>query len=345
LAVNKPFGANRPDGASELPPGLVWGFGFDENGRPEALTPGVAANTVAKWIWLHFDLLDQRCHAWLQDHPDLGAIGRITLLSPGDHQHLRIGGNCLAGILADSVRRLDGALDETGHWRFAMADGVLVSTGRHTLNAVEAVRSAVAAGAPVSTPSNLIEAILEEIAADCERMVSSLAEDFDGVEDRVLADAVHDDRRPLSHLRRRLVRVHRRVGSLLTLVHRLDLQAKEEPATSLHAALGRAVQRLADSDHALREMNERGRLLQEEIGEKLAAEANNYLQAISVITALLLPPTLIVGIFGMNVKGLPLTDSENGFLWVMLLSVVCAAGAYWLLKRAPKLLRRSGLIR
>ena len=54
---------------------------------------------------------------------------------------------------------------------------------------------------------------------------------------------------------------------------------------------------------------------------------------------------LIVGIWGMNVKGLPLTDSDNGFIWVMLLSIACSAATYWLLKRAPRLFRGSGFIR
>jgi len=160
----------------------------------------------------------------------------------------------------------------------------------------------------------------------------------------VLADAVHDDRRTLAHLRRRMVRLHRRTGNLLTMIHRLDHQVKGEPAVSVHAAVGRVVQRLAELEHELREMQERGRLLQEEIAAKLATETNNYLQAISILTALFLPPTLIVGIFGMNTKGLPLTDDADGFAWVMLLSACCSLGAYWLLKRAPKLFQRSGLI-
>ena len=33
------------------------------------------------------------------------------------------------------------------------------------------------------------------------------------------------------------------------------------------------------------------------------------------MTSLLLPPTLITGIFGMNTKGLPLTDVDEGSLW------------------------------
>ncbi|NTW98508.1 MAG: hypothetical protein HGB35_00945 [Geobacteraceae bacterium] len=39
---------------------------------------------------------------------------------------------------------------------------------------------------------------------------------------------------------------------------------------------------------------------------------------LSIFTALLLPPSLMAGIFGMNVAGLPGLQDENAFLWIML---------------------------
>lgn len=342
--MNAPFGLTQPN---ELP-GLLWGFGFDREGRPEALDPELASAFSPRsggWVWLHFNLLDQRCQNWLSALSHIDPVGKATLLSTGDHQHIRVAPDCLAGVLADTIHTLDGKSDAVGHWRFAMSPTLVISAGRHALETVEAVRRAIAEGNRIPTPPNLVEAILEALADDCERRVQALAADLDRVEDRVLADAIHDDRRQLSHLRRRTVRLHRRIGNLLAMIHRLDHQVKGEPAASFHAAVGRVTQRLAELEHELREMQERGRLLQEEIVAKLATEMNNYLQAISVLTALFLPPTLIVGIFGMNTGGLPLTQDPDGFAWVLLLSALCALGAYWLLKRAPRLFKGSGLIR
>jgi Mg2+ and Co2+ transporter CorA len=48
----------------------------------------------------------------------------------------------------------------------------------------------------------------------------------------------------------------------------------------------------------------------------------------------LLPASLIAGIFGMNVKGLPLTDNGNGFLWSIALLIGASALVFWLLKRS-----------
>jgi Mg2+ and Co2+ transporter CorA len=300
---------------------------------------------AAGWRWLHFDLLDQRCQDWLATHPEISPAARGTLLSSGDHQHIRVATECLSGVIADTIRKLDDHGEDLGHWRFAMHDGLIVSAGRHALQAIETVRQGIASGATLPTPAHLIEAILDEIAADADLRVMKLAADLDRVEDSILADEIHDERGRLSHLRRRTVRLHRRIFGLLTMIHRLDHQVKGDLAISLHTAISRVVQRLAELSHELTAMQERGRLLQEEITTKLATESNAYLQGISILTALFLPPTFIVGVFGMNTGGLPLTGTPEGFILVLLLCVVCALGAYWLLKRTPRLFKNSGMIR
>jgi zinc transporter len=53
---------------------------------------------------------------------------------------------------------------------------------------------------------------------------------------------------------------------------------------------------------------------------------------------MLLPPTLVTGIFGMNTKGLPLTDIDGGFLWAAGLMVASSLAAYWVM-------RRSGIVK
>ena len=90
-------------------------------------------------------------------------------------------------------------------------------------------------------------------------------------------------------------------------------------------------------------MQDRGRLLQEEIAAKLAAESNSHLHALSILTSLFLPPTLVVGIFGMNVGGVPLTQSSDGMIWAILICLTSSAAVYGVLKRVRYLLRRSGL--
>jgi zinc transporter len=62
---------------------------------------------------------------------------------------------------------------------------------------------------------------------------------------------------------------------------------------------------------------EPGRLVQEEIAGRLTEATNRNLFLLSIVTTTLLPITLITGIFGMNVGGLPWVNHPGGFWWVM----------------------------
>ena len=80
-------------------------------------------------------------------------------------------------------------------------------------------------------------------------------------------------------------------------------------------------------------MRERARLLQEELQLKMEEQGNNSLRVLSVLTALLLPPTLVTGLFGMNLHGLPFAEDGGGFLWAALLMVLSSVAAFVLMKR------------
>ncbi len=75
--------------------------------------------------------------------------------------------------------------------------------------------------------------------------------------------------------------------------------------------------------HDLDLVLDRARLVSEEIDTRLAERVNRNLYFVSIAAALFLPVTLISGIFGMNVGGLPWLDDPRGFTWAML----CMAAA------------------
>jgi len=67
-------------------------------------------------------------------------------------------------------------------------------------------------------------------------------------------------------------------------------------------------------------------MLEGEIAGRLAEATNRNLYVLSIITTLFLPMTLVTGIFGMNVAGLPGTQDPGAFWWVVLGMTASAAG-------------------
>ena len=80
-------------------------------------------------------------------------------------------------------------------------------------------------------------------------------------------------------------------------------------------------------------IQERSRLLQHEVATKMTAVTNRRLFTLSVLTAFLLPPTLVTGIFGMNTKDLPFQEVDGGTWYALALAGAAAAVAYWALRR------------
>ena len=80
-------------------------------------------------------------------------------------------------------------------------------------------------------------------------------------------------------------------------------------------------------------LQDRARLLKDEVASNIATDMNRSLYIISMISALLLPPSLIFGLFGINVGGLPLLNNGLGFLAVVCLGLLSSALVFMMLRK------------
>ena len=117
------------------------------------------------------------------------------------------------------------------------------------------------------------------------------------------------------------------------MFHRLEPRIAADNAP-VALAIRNLAQKLDAIDHEVGSLHERARLLLDELDAKMTAVTNRRLFTLSILTACLLPPTLVTGFFGMNTKDLPFQDSR----WRHLDgagAVAAAAGVtcYWALRR------------
>jgi zinc transporter len=317
-----------------LVPGLVWAFRVHADGSAEEVSVDHPLEDHHDgWLWLHLNLADARACRWLRSATDLPPAAIRALLSTDTHQELHATDACVYGAFADMVRALDGASDELGILRFAMTERLMISGRHHPLHAIENTRQALREGLRVPSVAALLEAIVSHVADAFDQVADQLAEELDRIEERVLLDEVSEQRRMLGGLRRRGVRMHRQLVGLRTLFHRLERDLAAMPNCALRIGATALAQRLDGLDHEVVAMRERAFLLHEEIAGRLAEQSAGSLHVLSVITVLMLPPTLVAGIFGMNTKGLPFTENDTGFWWSMAILVASGAAAWWLLHR------------
>jgi len=83
-------------------------------------------------------------------------------------------------------------------------------------------------------------------------------------------------------------------------------------------------------------LQERIKLLQEEIAGRVAEANNRSLFVLTVVTVMALPINIIAGLLGMNVGGIPLADHPRGFWIVVAVIASFTAAAAWIVFRKDR---------
>ena len=329
-----------PSSAAQIMPGLVWAFRIHADGTPESLPidKPISLNDDG-WLWLHFNLADARACELLPRFEDLPPEAAAVLTAPDGTQQLHVDDESVYGIFADLLADLDGATHQFGYLHFAMTDKLLISARRRALSAAESARQALDRGRKLHRVASLFELIITHVADSIDKFADELDEEMDDIEDDLWQHSGSDQRERLAKARKSAVHLHRQMQGLLTLFQRVGHKLDTEPPADLRMKSSILTQRLENLDHDIIAMRERAHMLQEEVALKIAEDTNRSLYLLTIITTFFLPASLVAGIFGMNVKNLPLTEVNSGFFWAMVILIGSSLVILVIMQRMRILLR------
>jgi zinc transporter len=320
-------------------PGFVWAYRF----RPGSATPQrLPENTDRSallsgdgFLWLHLNLVDARVSTFLEELKGLNEDARAALTTHDTHATVTVDEQMVYGTLVDFQREFDQDTHDLGWLHFAITDRFIVTSRLQPLRSVERARMAMEKNAAkLLRPLDVFEALVIEFQRTLISLVIEMTEELNLIEDYVYDNAPRDERRRLAPVRRTIVGVHRHLRTVLSLMRRASASDDEEMPLGFDEMAGRLMSRLETVSHDVYELQDRARLLHEEIDSKLSSEINRHLYILSIMTALVLPPTLVTGFFGMNTSSLPFSAGSNGTGYAVAIIVASILVAWWLLKRA-----------
>jgi zinc transporter len=318
-------------------PGLVWAYRFHpETGQCERISndaPVGALMTGGGWLWLHLALSDARTPALIERICDLPPEALSTLASRDTQASISTDQAMVHGTLVDFERTFDEMTKTIGWLHFAVTDRVLVTTRLHPLRSIDRVKAAIEKNPRCRRPIDLFEMMVIEFQRTMIGLVLELTEELNQIEDEVYGEAGHNSQPRLAPLRRTAVRLHRHLRTLLALLRRAGASDDDEVPDGFIDVAERLTDRLETVDRDVFALQERARLLHEEIDSKLSSETNRHLYILSLMTAFLLPPTLVTGFFGMNTSDLPLSGGLHGTLMAGGFIMLSMAFAWTILKR------------
>jgi zinc transporter len=333
MTANRTGAADAADATPHA--GLVWVYHFEPDGSSTVI-PGDAVDAAfaahTGWTWVHLSLADTRCRVWISQHAPVSELARETLMGADEHMRLDVVGQEIIGVVPDLQQEMSKTGETLVRVRFVMTERLLISARRAPAHSVDHNRRAIESGKRFPTAISFLDAIVDQFADATGHMAERLGAELDVIEDNLVQEEPADHRPRIGRVRSQAVRVHRQLTQLRIMFHRIEPRM-ERDNHSVAQALRALAQKLDAIDHEFGSVHERARLLLDEMAAKMTEITNRRLFTLSILTACLLPPTLVTGFFGMNTKDMPLQNTDGGTWFALIVAFAAGGLSYWALRR------------
>ncbi|SFW32133.1 zinc transporter [Pseudomonas sp. NFACC19-2] len=286
-------------------------------------------------LWLHWDRGQEQSRRWLREHSGLDEFSCNLLLEENTRPRLLPLPDDELLLFLRGVNRNPGAEPEDMVSVRIFADARrVISLRQRPLLATDALIADLLAGKGPKTSSELLLELARHLTSRVDDLIAELSEQLDVEEDGLDGDERY---RPDHGL---VLQIRRRAASLRRFL---------APQRDLYAQLVRNRQPwfVEDDGDYWNELNNRLtryleelELIRERVGLVLEAESrrlgermNRIMYRFTVITGMFLPLTFLTGLLGINVGGIPGSESPIGFFIACGLMVLLALGQLLLFRR------------
>lgn len=299
--------------------GLIGAYNLDGQGGGRAIawadmdTPASKQNPQ----WFHFDRNGPDVEPWLRQKSGLRPLQvdalladetrpRVVFMDDGILMTLR-GVNLNPGANPEDMVSIRIWIEPTR---------IITVRIRH-LMAVNDVREKLEQNVG---PKSTID-VLRMLAAGLVQRVNAVLEDMNDEIDELENDMVEnpdaDIRHRLKDLRQQAIALRRYLAPQREALARLYAEDANWIDKEYRMAFRETADQSARIVEDLDAMRERAAVIQDELTNRTAEHMNRNMYTLSVVAALMLPLGVITGMLGMNVGGIPLSESKNGFAIVM----------------------------
>ncbi|HWU04639.1 MAG TPA: CorA family divalent cation transporter [Novosphingobium sp.] len=294
-------------------PTVIWAFGFHEGHGHELDPATIGAPALddengpedGAFVWMHLHLADHATIDWIERGAGLDDGLREMLLSTDEYQRAVVGEDWVGIVVHDLKREYQlKHTDEIGALHIAIGPRGIVTARKYPLGCGDIVRRRLLAGTRVASTGDALAVVVGAIVENLEQRLTQMSIEAQAVEDAVLAENARPGDGRLLKLRRSHAQLHRIVDGMHKVF--LRLERDHDLPEALEEVTKNLAQRVLGLDSDLRALHGQLLLLRDEMEALGNQRINQNLYLLSVMTALMMPATLITGYFGMNTGDLPL---------------------------------------
>ena len=324
-------------------PGIRFAVLLDGNGGCRE----IGAAGLQNWkpadgvLWVHLERNHDAAAAWVMSSGGFDPLVADALLEdesrprvePVDDGLLII----LRGVCAAPPEDVEGAAEELDLVPIhAWVDETRVVTLRdrgHYITALRDIRQALGKGKGPKRTGELLALVSDKLVRDLEPVLDQMDEEVDELDELIFHGEAAEVREWLKLLRRQAVQLRRYLSPQRDALTRIEHDDAPWLAERDKLRMREVIDKLMRCIEYLDAIRDRTSILHDDlstvISERIARNSNR----LAALAALLLPPSVVAGLFGMNVGGIPGVNDTWAFVIIVALVAVTSVITLYVLKR------------
>ncbi|MET3355502.1 UNVERIFIED_ORG: zinc transporter [Xanthobacter viscosus] len=317
--------------------GLLSAWQFDGRGGATRLPLDRALVEPAPegggFIWLHFRYLPRAPQTWLRQESSLDPSvvesiaeddcrPRCAMFAEGSLLSLR-GINLQRNALPEELITVHLWVDARR----------VLSVQHDFLSAIADFEDALARGRCPRSQGEFVADLSTRLVERVDAVVDKLIDEADELEDAVLSVVASEMLPKIAILRRVAIKLRRHIAPQREALNHFALEDDPWMGPKDRNRLRDAADRVTRFAEELDSVRERAGIIREQMVDTRAEQMNKSMLVLAVVTVVFAPMTLISGMFGMNVGGIPGNSDPEAFWALAIAMLVLGFILLWLFRK------------
>ncbi len=275
-----------------------------------------AASRKGGFMWVHLDRSSDDAQFWLNEQSGIDGTIANALLAEETRPRSFSTASGLFVILRGVNLNPSAQPEDMVSLRLWIEERRIISVRIRRLMAVSDIGDLIKEGRGPKGPGDFLALIANRLIERMGATIHDIGETLDNLESELDDAEYTETRRELMDLRHQAVILRRYLAPQREALGRIQMEQLSWLSQGEKMEIREATDRTTRYVEDLDEIRERSVILQDELLNGLSVDMNRKMYVLTVIAAIVLPLSLITGLLGINVGGVPLAESGSGF-WVV----------------------------
>jgi zinc transporter len=267
---------------------------------------------------------------WLKEH--LGEPHAEAMTAPDAHARCTVVDDRATLVLRVAHREADPDDIKRHPLTLWIEKGrIIISSRAHLPELVGIAQWKQAHHAPTS-PADFVARMGLRAADRLEPLVEHVGDVLDDLEEEILNGRIPELSMKLTRVRRTLIALRRMVWPQRDVLNTLEIEELSFFTEWDRARLREATARTTRLGDELQSLSERAALVHEQILDARGEQMNRTMLVLTSVTVIAMPMTVVSGLLGMNVAGIPFSQNPEAFWFVVLVLGVVGTAMIWFMR-------------